>query len=248
MVATGGAGQCFAVTTNPAAVDRRRHRHGPARRRRGRRRRVHAVPPDRAPSPVDAPTAAVRGPAGRGCGAARRGRAWRSWPTSTRSAISRRATSSPGRSRGGSSEQGTRPPVARRHRDRRLRGALPDDLARLPARSASIPTATGSRSRPPPTTSAAASAPTSTARRSCPGCGRAAKPRARACTARTGSRRTRSSTGSCSARRTIDAIARGQGRARRERRAARRRAVRARRRSGARGLTRPSHERSCSGS
>ena len=58
---------------------------------------------------------------------------------------------------------------------------------------------TGCRSRRPRTTSRAASSPTSTARRRCRICGRAARPRAAACTARTGSRRTRCSTVSCSA-------------------------------------------------
>ena len=73
IVATGGAGQLFAVTTNPVGVHRRRDRARPARRR-GRGHRVHAVPPDRAAPPVDAPAAAVGSAPGRRRGAARRAR------------------------------------------------------------------------------------------------------------------------------------------------------------------------------
>ena len=46
------------------AVDRRRRGHGAAGRRAGRRRRVHAVPPDRPAPPGHAAALAVRGPAG----------------------------------------------------------------------------------------------------------------------------------------------------------------------------------------
>ena len=45
----------------PAGVDRRRPGHGAAGRRGVRRRRVRAVPPDRAAQPADAPAAAVGG-------------------------------------------------------------------------------------------------------------------------------------------------------------------------------------------
>ena len=48
-----------------------------------------------------------------------------------------------------------RPPLARRHLDRRLRAPLPDDLARLPGRRSRPACATGCRSRRPRTTSAA---------------------------------------------------------------------------------------------
>ena len=92
-----------------------------------------------------------------------------------------------------------RPRVARRDDDRRLRAPLPDDLGRVPDASASTRRRTGCRSRRPRTTCRAASSPISTARRRCRTSGRAARPRAAACTARTGSRRTRCSTGSCSA-------------------------------------------------
>ena len=64
LLATGGAGQLFAVTTNPVESHRRRHRHGPAGRGGGGRRRVRAVPPDRAAPPADAAPAAVRGARG----------------------------------------------------------------------------------------------------------------------------------------------------------------------------------------
>ena len=49
-------------------------------------------------------------------------------------------------------------------------------------------------------------------------CGRAARPRAAACTARTGSRRTRCSTGSCSGARVVEAIVAGKDAARIDRR------------------------------
>ena len=97
-------------------------------------------------------------------------------------------------------ERDARPPLARRHRDRRLRARASRRSGRRAGSSASIPPATGCRWRPPRTTSPAACAPTSTARRRFPGCGRAARPRAPACTAPTGSRRTRCSRAWCSRR------------------------------------------------
>ena len=48
VLATGGYGQVFAATSNPAGVDRRRAGARAAGRSRGRRRRDGAVPPDRA--------------------------------------------------------------------------------------------------------------------------------------------------------------------------------------------------------
>ena len=57
-----------------AGLDRRRHRDGAAGRRRGGRRRVHAVPPDGHGPSEHAAAAALRGAARRGRGTARRGR------------------------------------------------------------------------------------------------------------------------------------------------------------------------------
>ena len=48
VLASGGVGHLYAVSTNPAGVRRRRPRHGGPRRRGDRRRRVRAVPSDRA--------------------------------------------------------------------------------------------------------------------------------------------------------------------------------------------------------
>ena len=48
VLATGGAGQVYRVTTNPVDRDRRRRRRGVARGRRDRRPGVRAVPPHRA--------------------------------------------------------------------------------------------------------------------------------------------------------------------------------------------------------
>ena len=101
VLATGGLGQVFSLSTNPAVATGRRGRARAARRRDGRRPRVRAVPPHRA---VDrrgrrGPAAAgQRGGARRGRGAARRCRRPRSCRASTRSPTSPRATSSPRRS------------------------------------------------------------------------------------------------------------------------------------------------------
>ncbi len=70
VLATGGYGQVYAATTQPGGRHRRRAGPRPARGRRGRRRRVGAVPPHRA---LD--RSRCRGPAGPGLrGGARRGR------------------------------------------------------------------------------------------------------------------------------------------------------------------------------
>ena len=180
------------------ALDRRRHRDGPARRCRGRRPRVHAVPPHRAAPPVDAPAVALRSAARRGRDPPRRARRrvhGRRAPARRSRAARRRGT----RDQPAAQRARPRPPLARRHRDPELPAALPDDRALRARASGSIPRATGSRWRRPRTTSPVACAPISTARRRSPGCGRAAKRRARVCTAPTGSRRTRCSTVSCSA-------------------------------------------------
>ena len=110
-----------------------------------------------------------------------------------------------------------RPPLARRHRHRRVPRAVPHDLAGLPERRSRPHAATGCRSRRRRTTCGVASAPTSTAPRRSPASGRAAKPRAPASTARTAWRRTRCWRTWCSRPRVVEAIARGQGRAGRHR-------------------------------
>ncbi len=122
-----------------------------------------------------------------------------SWPTSTRSPTSRRVTSSPGRSLDGWWIAG----IDHLWLDATGIDDFPD---RFPDHLA-----VRAVGRPRPTPGLAArragrALPLRWGRhgprrrdRRCPACGRAAKPRARACTARTGSRRTRCSTGSCSA-------------------------------------------------
>ena len=104
---------------------------------------------------------------------------------------------------------GRRPPLARRHRPRALRRAVPDDHRRARRRSASTRPRTGSRSHRPRTTAAAAWSPTSTAPRRCPGSGWRGRRPATACTAPTGWRRTRCSTAWSSGRGVVEAIDRG---------------------------------------
>ena len=140
VLATGGVGQCFAVTTNPtlstgdgvalalkagvACADLEFVQFHPT-----------ALHHPSMPRP-----AALGGAARRGRGAPRRrrrrvhGRACIRWPTS------RRATSSRARSTRRMAAHRRRAPLARRDDDRRLRAALPDDLGRVPNRR--------SRSRP----------------------------------------------------------------------------------------------------
>ena len=124
VIATGGAGQCFAVTTNPALSTGDGIAMAHAGRRGGGRPRVHAVPPDRAAPPVDAAPAALRGAARRGRDPARRARR----RVHARRAPARRPR--PARRRGQGDQPPPqrarpRPPVARRHRDRRLPARFP---------------------------------------------------------------------------------------------------------------------------
>ena len=211
----------------PGALDRRRHRHGPARRRRRRRPRVHAVPPDRAAPPVDAAAAPLRGAARRGRDPARRARRSRSWrdehplaDLAPRDVVAKA--------------------ISRRLIERDLDHLWLDATAidDFPARFPTIWEACRSgRARPD-----ARLAP-GRARRPLPlgrgvhrprrrhdparACGRAARRRAPACTARTAWRRTRCSTGSCSRRAAVEAIVDGKDGCRCDRRAARRPLTRA---------------------
>ena len=95
----------------PAAVHRRRPGHGPAGRRGGRRRRVHAVPPDRPAPSGDAPAAALRGAAGPRRPGPRRPRR----PLRRRAAATRRGEQGHD---GPDARTGRRPRVARRDRAR----------------------------------------------------------------------------------------------------------------------------------
>ncbi len=93
VLATGGVGQCFAVTTNPTLSTGDGIALALKAGRRVRRPRVRAVPPHRVAPPVDAAPAPLGGAARRRRGAARHQRRTRSWPTCIPSPISRRATS-----------------------------------------------------------------------------------------------------------------------------------------------------------
>ena len=135
LLATGGYGQLFASTTNPATLDRRRRRAGPARRRDRRGPRVRAVPPHRPARARSAwaPAAGHRGGPGRGRRAARPHRR----PVHGRRAPAGRARPAGRRRRGdhpadGADRRGVR--VARRHRGRGLRRPLPHGDRLLPGR------------------------------------------------------------------------------------------------------------------
>ena len=147
VLATGGAGQLFAVTTNPPRGDRRRAGDGPAGRGAGRRRRVRAVPPDRAAPPGDAAAPALRGaPRPRGPAARRRGRALR-----RRAGPARRGQPRDGR-RGWPSRASTHLWLDATGLER-FDAALPDHRRRRSPPSGSTRRPTGCRSPRPPTTS-----------------------------------------------------------------------------------------------
>ncbi len=183
----------------PGRLHRRRDRDGAACGRRGRRRRVHAVPPDCAAPPFDAAAVALGGTARGRRDPARRARCGvhgRRAPAGRSRAARRRGP----RDHAPAQRGRPRPPLARRDTDRATsrRGSRRSSPRAVPP--GSTPTATGCRSRRRRTTCRAGSASISTARPPSRGCGRAARRPAPACTARTGSRRTPCSTGSSSGR------------------------------------------------
>ena len=203
LLATGGAGPALRRDHQPAAVDRRRHGHGPAGRR-GRAPTSSSC--SSTPPRCSAPR--CRGPllseALRGHGALIRDRDGerfvdelqprdvvvpRHHRQDARAGRRPRAGSTPPASSASTSASPPSPPTS--------------------AAPGSIPAGTGSRSRPPPTTTAAASSPTSTAPRPSPACGPRARWRAPASTAPTAWLATRCWRAWCSAPASIEAIGRG---------------------------------------
>ena len=133
----------------PGRGHRRRPGHGPAGRGGRGRRRVHAVPPDRAPPPGHAPAAALRGAARARRPAARR----------PRRAVRRRAgpagRGQPGHGRA-DARPGGRQPVAGRHRPRLVRRPVPDHQRLAGGHRPRSRRPTGCPSPRPPTTCRAA--------------------------------------------------------------------------------------------
>ena len=138
VLASGGLGQVFSQTTNPAVVDRRRDGAGLPGRRGAARPRVRAVPPDRdvARPRLPWPAAAdLRGGARRGRLPRRLGgpagscRACTSWPTWRPATWSRRRSPA-GCWRPATRTCGSTPGTWAR---RALGDALPDDPRHLPA-------------------------------------------------------------------------------------------------------------------
>ena len=92
VLATGGIGGLYAVTTNPAELKGEGLALAALAGARDRRPRVRAVPPDRHRHRPRSRAAGHRGPARRGRGAGRTAPAGASWPATIRTPSSRRAT------------------------------------------------------------------------------------------------------------------------------------------------------------